>query len=114
MDWRARMEEWQRHHVMRNVLFGLGVTLIIASPVIGAIPGPGGLFVFAAGLALTLRNSRWAKRRYVHFKRRFPKQGDWADWGLRRASARRRRDLAKARPEDMEFDPRIITRRKGD
>jgi hypothetical protein len=57
---------------------------------VGAIPGPGGVFVFAAGLALILQNSEWAKRLYVRFKRRHPNKGRWADWGLRRSSARRR------------------------
>ena len=60
------------------------------------IPGPGGIVVAAAGLALILRNSRWAKRRYVRFKRWRPKAGDWADWGMRRPSYRRRRALAEA------------------
>lgn len=84
--WRAILErpavEW--------ALFVLGVLLIILSPIAGIIPGPGGIFVFAAGLALVLRTSMWAKRRYVHFKRWQPKAGRWADWGLRRRSALRR------------------------
>ena len=62
------------------------------TPLVGVIPGPGGIFVFAGGLALMLQNSRWAKRQFVHGKRRWPKMGHYADLGLRRASARRRRD----------------------
>ena len=68
----------------------VGILLLIASPLAGAIPGPGGIFVFAAGLALVLRTSMWARRRYVHFKRWQPGAGAWADWSLRRASHRRR------------------------
>ena len=52
--------------------------------------------VFAAGLTLVLRYSDWAKKKYVHFKRRHPKKGAWAEWGLRRASARRREERRKA------------------
>jgi hypothetical protein len=37
------------------MLFVVGVLLIIASPIAGVIPGPGGIFVFAAGLALVLK-----------------------------------------------------------
>jgi hypothetical protein len=74
--------------------------LIILSPIVGALPGPGGVFVFAAGLGLMLKNSAWAKRRYVAFKRRWPRQGRWADWGLRRASARRRAAQAQTRASD--------------
>ena len=76
--------------LLRQVLFFAGILLIIVAPLVGAIPGPGGVFVFAAGLALILQNSEWAKRLYVRFKRRHPNKGRWADWGLRRLSARRR------------------------
>lgn len=76
--------------LVRQILFFAGILLIIVSPLVGAIPGPGGVFVFAAGLALILQNSEWAKRLYVRFKRRHPNKGRWADWGLRRLSARRR------------------------
>jgi hypothetical protein len=76
--------------LLRQVLFFAGILLIIVAPLVGAIPGPGGVFVFAAGLALILQNSEWAKRLYVKFKRRHPNKGRWADWGMRRTSARRR------------------------
>ena len=78
------------------LLFVIGVLLIIASPIAGVIPGPGGIFVFATGLALVLKTSMWAKRNYVRFKRWKPKLGSWADWGLRRASTKRRAELRRA------------------
>ena len=81
----------ERHPTLRLALFSLGVLLVAATPFVGAIPGPGGVFVFAAGLALMLQNSRWAKRRFALAKRRWPKLGHYADLGLRRASAARRR-----------------------
>ncbi len=84
--------------LIRQCLFGLGILLIIVSPLVGAIPGPGGVFVFAAGLALLLQNSEWAKRQYVKFKRRHPNKGRWADWGMRRTSARRREERLKRAP----------------
>lgn len=80
---------------VRTALFVFGLLLMLASPVVGALPGPGGVIVFGAGLALTLKYSEWAKRRYVHFKRKRPKMGRWADWGLRRQSARRREAIRK-------------------
>jgi hypothetical protein len=91
-------EKWRslsRIPLVRTILFGIGLLLIAASPLVGAIPGPGGVIVFAAGLALSLRYSEWAKRLYVRFKRSHPKKGDWADWGLRRQSALRRQALMK-------------------
>lgn len=75
---------------VRTGLFVTGIVLITVSPLVGIVPGPGGVVVFAAGLALVLKYSEWAKRRYVRFKRRHPNKGRWADWGMRRASARRR------------------------
>jgi hypothetical protein len=44
---------------------------------------------------MVLRTSRWARRRYVEFKRWQPKAGRWTDWGMRRKSALRREKLAK-------------------
>jgi hypothetical protein len=81
---------------VRAALVAVGCLLIGLTPLVGPIPGPGGVIVFAAGLTLVLRYSDWAKKTYVHFKRRHPKKGAWADWGLRRGSARRREERRKA------------------
>ncbi|MGY2733095.1 hypothetical protein [Sphingomonas sp. UYP23] len=80
-----------RHPMLRTLWFSTGVVLVILSPLVGAIPGPGGIFVFAAGLALMLQNSHRAKRVFVDTNRRWPKLGHYADMGLRRQSAARRR-----------------------
>jgi hypothetical protein len=104
--------QWRKfidHPVVEWTIFAVGVLLIVLSPLAGAIPGPGGIFVFALGLAMVLKTSMWAKRRYVRFKRKQPKIGRWADWGLRRRSAIRRERLAKEQvaapgetePEDL-------------
>ena len=82
-----------RHPVSRWAQLVAGVLLIVAAPLVGAIPGPGGIFVFAAGLVLVLRNSHWARRRWARAKRRWPKLGDLADRTMRRRSALRRRSL---------------------
>lgn len=80
---------------IRQAWFILGCLLIVISPLVGVLPGPGGIFVFAAGFALVLKNSEWAKRRYVRLKKRWPNKGRWVDWGLRRESARRREERLK-------------------
>ena len=103
-------EQWRdfvRSRPVRTALFMTGLLLLILSPLVGAIPGPGGVFVFAAGLTLALRNSDWAKRQYVRFKRWQPKAGGWADWGLRRRSAKRREVLRKQRQEEESATPSI-------
>ena len=94
------MKTWWRNltniAAVRAALVVVGCLLICLTPVVGPIPGPGGVIVFAAGLTLVLRYSDWAKKKYVHFKRRHPKKGAWADWGLRRKSHRRREARRKA------------------
>ncbi|HEV2865062.1 MAG TPA: hypothetical protein VGX37_00970 [Allosphingosinicella sp.] len=101
MSVRSRWHEWGRIPLVRQCLFGVGVLLILVSPLVGAIPGPGGVLVFALGLGLVLKYSEWAKRQYVRFKRRHPNKGRWADWGLRRSSARRREERVKAQQEEQ-------------
>ncbi|MGQ0589025.1 MAG: hypothetical protein ACT4N8_05760 [Sphingosinicella sp.] len=89
---RQKWLAWGRVPVVKQGLFLLGVLMIIVSPLVGAIPGPGGIIVFAFGFGLVLKYSEWAKRLYVRFKRRHPNKGRWADWSLRRLSARRREE----------------------
>jgi hypothetical protein len=91
-------DQWRKfidHPVVEWSLFVVGMLLLVVSPLVGAIPGPGGVVVAGVGLALVLKTSMWAKRRYVKFKRWQPKAGRWTDWALRRSSARRRQELAK-------------------
>ena len=90
MSIRQRWLALGRIPAVRTGLFLLGCLLILCTPIVGILPGPGGVVVFAAGAGLVLKYSEWAKRKYVRFKRRHPSKGAWADWGMRRKSARRR------------------------
>jgi len=76
---------------LRTALFVTGMLVIAVSPVVGILPGPGGIFVFAAGLVLVLQNSARAQKIFCRAKRRWPRFGHYADMALRRRSARRRR-----------------------
>jgi len=90
--------QWQAfvdHPVVEWSLLVIGVILLLISPLVGAIPGPGGVIVAGVGLALVLKTSSWAKRRYVRFKRWQPKAGRWTDWALQRRSAKRREERRK-------------------
>lgn len=69
----------------------LGPSLIVVSPIVGLLPGPGGVFVLAAGVGLSLRHIKAAKRTYVRIKRRWPRVGELSDMGLRRPSHQRRK-----------------------
>jgi hypothetical protein len=84
-----------RSPLVRTILFVTGLAVMAASPLVGVIPGPGGVFVFAAGLVLVLQNSVWARGQFVRLKRRFPRFGHYADMALRRRSFRRRQQRAK-------------------
>ncbi|WP_254601845.1 hypothetical protein [Sphingomonas bacterium] len=69
----------------------LGGLLVALAPVVGLLPGPGGIFLFAGGLVLLLRNSAWIKRHYARLTRKYPRLGRISNRALRRESARRRR-----------------------
>jgi hypothetical protein len=89
--------------VIRIALLITGALLILVTPLVGIIPGPGGIFVFAGGLVLILQNSNWARGRFVRLKRRWPRFGHYADMALRRRSFRKRqqrdKDAAAAKAE---------------
>jgi len=87
---------WRQSPIVRKALVVAGFLLMIGAVLVGPLPGPGFIILFPAGLALILQNSQWAKRLYVRFKRRHPNKGRWTDWGMRRASAKRREELSKA------------------
>ena len=97
MNLRDKWAAWTQIQAVRTGLFVTGLLLMLVSPAAGILPGPGGLIVFGAGLGLTLKYSEWAKRKYVQFKRKHPNKGRWADWGMRRRSAKRREELRKGR-----------------
>lgn len=80
----------QRHPVSRIIQLTLGVLLLIGAAVMGPLPGPGGVFLFAGGMILILRNSRWAQVRWARLKRRWPRTGHLVDRTMRRPSALRR------------------------
>ena len=90
--WRAFLDS----PIVEWALFGVGVLLIIGGLIIAPVPGPGGVFLIAPGIALILKTSMWAKRHYVRVKRWQPRAGRWMDWALRRPSAKRREAIRKA------------------
>ena len=98
----GRREKWAKfldNPIVEWAMFALGVALLILSPLVGVIPGPGGIVVAGLGLALILKTSMWAKRHYARFKRWQPKAGRWTDWALRRGSAKRREAIRKGGTE---------------
>jgi hypothetical protein len=98
----GRRDKWRKfidNPIVEWSILAAGILLIIGGLVIAPLPGPGGIFLIAPGVALVLKTSMWAKRRYVKFKRWQPKAGRWTDWALQRRSAKRREALRKAEQE---------------
>ena len=98
----SRRRGWTDNPLVRSCLVAVGILLIAVTPVVGPIPGPGGIITFGAGLSLILKYTGWAKRLYVRFKRRHPNKGRWTDWSLRRLSARRREERAQREGEEAQ------------
>ena len=100
---RRQWRQFIDHPVVEWAIFGVGlILLLIVAPLVGALPGPGGIIVAGIGLAMVLKTSMWARRRYVKFKRWQPKAGRWTDWALRRESAKRREARRKAERQQQE------------
>jgi len=100
-------DQWRKfldNPIVEWAMFVAGVLLLILAVVSGPlIPGPNGVIFGAAGLSLILKSSLWAKRHYARLKHKSVKIrgkrivfGEWADWALRRRSAKRREALRKA------------------
>ncbi|MBB4616756.1 hypothetical protein [Sphingomonas abaci] len=82
---------------MRIAQLTLGGVLILLAPAVIPLPGPAGIFLFAGGLILILRNSRLARRHFARAKRRWPRMGRIIDRAMRRRSTLRRIALEKRR-----------------
>jgi hypothetical protein len=95
MDGRGKWRRFLDQPWVEWGLFAGGILLIIAGLFLAPLPGPGGIFLIAPGLALVLKSSMWAKRHYVRVKRWQPRAGRWMDWALRRPSAKRREALRR-------------------
>lgn len=78
--------------VSRVVMMTVGTLCCIIAPILGPIPGPWSIMLFGFGFGLLLKASLWVKKRFVRFKKKYPKSGAWVDWGLRRGSYIRRKE----------------------
>ena len=94
--------------VARLGLILLGLVIMIAGFLIAPLPGPFGLPVAVVGLAIVLRNSTWAKRRFIDAKRRWP---NWV-YPFRRLM-RRRPEFAPVFWQQALRLERLLLRRGG-
>jgi hypothetical protein len=81
---------WRDSNAFRWCMLMLGWLLVLGAPLLGPIPGPGPLLILPIGLALILKNSLWAKKRYARLSRRHPEYGNWTNWAMRRSKVTER------------------------
>lgn len=81
---------WRNNNAFRWCMLSLGWLLVVVAPMLGPLPGPGALVILPIGLALILKNSLWAKKRYARLARRHPEYGNWANWAMRRSKVTER------------------------
>jgi hypothetical protein len=67
---------WKRQPktVRKPFVFALGLVLISIAPVVGWIPGPGGIVVFLLGIAVLASEFDWAESLQEFFLKTVPKE----------------------------------------
>ena len=81
----ANRKNWFGSGTYRICMLSLGWLLVLGAPLLGPIPGPGPLLILPIGLAIILKHSLWAKKRYARLARRHVEYSRWANWAMRRS-----------------------------
>ena len=81
---------WRDSNAYRMAMLTLGWVLVLGAPLLGPIPGPGALVILPIGLAIILKHSLWAKKRYARAARTYPSYANWANWAMRRSKVTER------------------------
>jgi len=77
-EWRRRIRANPRKHLIYRIVVGVvGGVLIIAAPLTGWLPGPGGIPLFIAGLAVLASEFEWAQRLLLKVKDRVKDLTAW-------------------------------------
>jgi hypothetical protein len=80
-----RFQSWRNSNALRLILVAAGWLMIVGAVAIGPLPGPGPLILAPIGMALVLKNSRLAKKRYSRFVRTHSEYGHWLNWMMGRS-----------------------------
>lgn len=59
----------ERSRLKRLLIDAAAITLIIASPVIGLVPGPGGILLLLGGFSLLASNHHWARQFLLYLEK---------------------------------------------
>lgn len=77
-EWRRKIRADPKKHAIYRVGVGIvGGILIIAAPLTGWLPGPGGIPLFIAGLAVLASEFEWAQRLLMRVKEWVKRFTDW-------------------------------------
>lgn len=77
MGQRDKIHKWWRSKptsVRKPFTFALGLVLIMAAPLVGWIPGPGGIIIFLAGISVLATEFDWAETLKAFFLETVPKE----------------------------------------
>lgn len=77
MSRRDRLYKWWKNrpvNVRKPFTFALGLVFICAAPLVGWIPGPGGIALFLAGIAVLASEFDWAENLKAFFLHTVPKE----------------------------------------
>lgn len=77
MNKRDRLYQWWKKkpvRVRKPFTFALGLVLVLAAPLVGWIPGPGGIALFLAGIAILASEFDWAENLKAFFLETVPKE----------------------------------------
>ena len=77
MSTKDKLYTWwkkQPKTVRKPFVFILGLLLLMCAPLVGWIPGPGGIVVFLSGIAILASEFDWAESLKAFFTRTVPKE----------------------------------------
>ncbi len=77
MNTRDKFNKWWKSKptsVRKPFTFTLGLVLLIVAPLVGWIPGPGGIIVFLAGISVLASEFDWAEALKSFFLETVPKE----------------------------------------
>ena len=76
----ARRKNWWKRlpeHIRKPLVLIVGVTLVVLSAFLGWIPGPGGIPLFLAGVAILATEYSWAERFKNYILRMIKNSTSW-------------------------------------
>ena len=81
--------------IKKIIILSTGWILVITGPIVGILPGPGGIAVIGVGVVLIMGQSRVARRVFVRTQHRYPEMMGPVRRFIRRRNQKRAEKRAK-------------------